>query len=161
MDSEGFCLMDHWTYYAVLGLLEDEGAQRNSEAIAKRLAISLNRIQLTLDNLLDMNIIQKSKEEYSLIIEKKTFASKKTKKDERSLRKNTLSCLQKSIDVYKDLAFPFGDKAGYICFSVLADPEKIRMANKMLQDYLYKICLFLESSHNKKLFFLNAQLFSS
>lgn len=159
LEKEILNQMDHWSYYAIIALLDKKDQVKDVTWISQSLNISNERAIQTLKNLTGLGIATEENGLFSLALDQSSFNSEKDQQTLNAIMTMTNSILQKSIDVHNSLEQPLHKRSDYFNCSLLADPRRIETARKMLANYLFKIAAYLEDGEEKEVYYLTAQLF--
>ncbi|WP_295899064.1 TIGR02147 family protein [uncultured Bdellovibrio sp.] len=149
-DNEGLHVRC-WENLAILNIMRTDDFEPDMNWIAKRLGISLSRVQECFKILQDHDLVKISEDggmerTSSRVVAKTTGA---TSHHER--RK-----LEKSMEAMETIAPPFRNHSSV---TVATTPEKIKEANEKIKEFRRKLAEFLEDGPKKEVYSLTINLF--
>jgi uncharacterized protein (TIGR02147 family) len=156
LDKRRFDLMADWRYFAVLGAMKlHRSPPRTVEQVAKKFQFSNEEARSILQELIAFGLVALSSAEKYVPVEMAVFRTPddfpKSLMDQRMMQsiKGAQQALENSKKVHS------GAHA-----LLRINPRKLPEAEKMLEEFLKKICMYLSEEDTTEIFELNINLYS-
>lgn len=153
LDFDRIRMVSDWYYFAILSLLETEGAQGEVAWIAKRLALPLRTVRAALRTLADAGMLKKTEKGYAAT--GRAFRTT-TQVDNAYIRLAHLRDLER---IRLALETVPQDARDSTAITIATNPGKIREAKARLQKFRRELMEFLESGEKNEVYRLSLHLY--
>jgi uncharacterized protein (TIGR02147 family) len=153
VEPRQFKMMADWRYFAVLALVRTNGHRLKSKDIAAMLDISVDEVGEIIEEMVDLGVIIRQtggalKSENVVFRTSENFPESLMK--ERRLQ--SLSGASKAMQI--EGVVELGSFA-----TVSTNPEQIREAQDLIEDFVKRLCLYLRNPKSEHVYELNVNLF--
>lgn len=154
LSLEHFKVIADWYYFAILSLAELDNFKAKPEWIAERLNITKTQAKIAMNKLLKLGMLEA--DEFNQI--KPTYIQYKTPTDiaNAALKKHTIESLELS---KQSLIHDPLELRDFSTVTVAIDPEKIKSAKHLIQNFQKKIIKHFEGGKKSEVYKLSIQLF--
>lgn len=154
LDHELFTIISDWQHYAIMMLLETEGAQSKPRWIAKQLGITPIEASLSFKRMVNLGLLKRKKNSWTIDSSYLTTADKN--KTTPALRKHQRQMLEKALFSLDNDSI---EDRSITSLTMAVDPSRIAPARKMIEDFSRELCDFLEGGHRTQVYQLGINLF--
>lgn len=155
-DPKKMSAMKQWFYVPIMELCGSKDFDGQAATIARRLSLALPTVEVALRDLCAAGVLKMSGGKIVKIYDKQRVASSISRKEIRDFHHQLMCRAQEALKNADDKAFAARLITG---ITVTADPEKIAVAKKMLNDALHEIANYLTESSGSEVYHIAAQLF--
>lgn len=149
-----FQAVSDWYHYAIMMLMETEGAQISPRWIAKELGITPLEARLGLDRLLRLGILRVKGKKLAVGKTYLTTADKDVTSP--ALKRHQKQILEKAIFSLENDPI---EKRSMTSLTMAVDPERVPKAKEMIEEFNQKLCRFLEGGERRLVYQLGVCLF--
>jgi DNA-binding MarR family transcriptional regulator len=153
LDNENYDLILDWLFLGILCVLELDSPPRTAAAIAQSLGVQRDRLDAALDRLLEVGLIHRTAEGYSL--EKVYFETTDGIPDSRIV-KSHLDGMEKAADVLRNIG---PDSRDFISLVTAGDSRKLRAAKALVRRFLQQLSRTLTGTKRDEVYKVNIQIF--
>jgi len=154
LDSEIFDAISSWEHFAVLSLLETRNCKHNVTSIAHRLNIGTGVVIDVLARLERLGLIRRNSGRW--YVAKQDLAST-TDIPSSALRKAHCQTIEKALYALENQAIEERDITG---MTMAISKKKLPEAKRMIKEFRWKLCEYLETGEKDEVYRINIQLFS-
>lgn len=149
-----FEIIADWYHYAIMMLLEIQGAHGDARWIAKQLEISPSEAQLALERLLNAGLVKRKKERYTIDSSYLTTADKTLTTP--ALRRHQRQILEKAIQSLENDPIEVRNMNS---LTMAIDPSRLPKAKQMIEEFNQNLCAFLEGGKRSQVYEFGTFLF--
>lgn len=153
LSEEKFLLVPEWYHFAILSLVETADFESDPTFIAKRIGISKELAQKTIQNLLEHGFLKEENNQFIVTEKQFSFVSDKKIDTLSKFQKNSLKNAENTLD---------NNEVGTRDFSSLTmtfDPQNISLAKEFIKRFRREFCRQLETETKKEVYQLSIQFF--
>ncbi len=155
LDESHYKIISEWEHFAVLELFNLKQFKRNNEDIAKRLNLSMNRVEVVTTNLLMASLISKDKDGFFYKIHHDVKTSDNLKSQAlRDSHKETMLMGIKKIDEIEI------EKRDFSSVTMAIDPNKIEDAKLLIKEFRKKMNALSLEGNVSEVYQLAVQFYS-
>ncbi len=155
LDLKLFQVISDWYHYAIMMLMESEGAKPEPQWIAKQLGISVIEAKTALARLLSLGLLRPRKNG-TLSVDASYLTTADKHVTTMALKKHQRQILEKSIQSLENDPI---ETRNISSLTMSIDPERLPKAKDMIEDFNQKLCAFLEGGNRKQVYQLSVALF--
>lgn len=153
-DQEKFCkVMSEWEYFAFIALMDVFNFSDNIEWAAKKLNISLGRMEEVISVLLKLDIIKKGHKTYTGDFDKITSQIERDSHMFKVVQKNNLNMAIEKIDKYTS------EECHFSSITLAIQPRNIQRAKLLTEEFILRLTSLLEDGNQEDVYKCCVQLF--
>ncbi len=147
-DAEHSKIISEWEHYAFLSLMDTQDFSPKADWIAKRLGISVRRVDAVLNQLLKYKLILRD-DRTGLITKNRAHVTTTDGVPSSALRKAHEETLELAIRKLNNLG---PDERNYSAITVATSPARILEANEMIREFRRRLMGFLEDEEKSEVY---------
>lgn len=149
-----FEMLSHWEYFAFLNLIELKDASHQHASIARRLGLSIDRIDVVIDNLLQTGLV--TIDEHGRYRRTKHRLTSTDDRESIALQIGHLDEMRLAMRRMRETPV---EKRDYCSMTVKMDYSKIARAKKLTRAYVQELSNLVETEDSSDVYCLSVQLF--
>lgn len=147
LELQSFQAISHWEHLAVLGLFKLKDFKSDITWMAKRLGITIKKVDTVIDTLLSVGLVSEDNGKFK----RKTSSQLNTPTQikDKGLRQFAIESLEKAIESLKEDPV---EKRDFTTVSLTVNKKDIPKAKKMLEEFRYKFDQEIETVPGEELY---------